>query len=138
MSARPKRFEYAVTVDRSGQLEADGKDRLEPGDNWTPEHMLLAGLARCSLASLAYHAKRASLSVAGGASASGAVTKREEDGRYAFVELECRLEVELEPAPSHEDVRALLAKAERDCFVSASLIVATRYYWRVNGVDASA
>ena len=44
---------------------------------------------------------------------------REDDGRFAFVEIEVRLDVELTPAPA--DLEALLAKAERDCFIGASL-----------------
>jgi hypothetical protein len=59
------------------------------------------------------------------------VTKRDSDGRYAFVEVQCGLDVELTPEP--EDVRGLLASAERDCFISASLTVPTSYEWRVNG-----
>jgi hypothetical protein len=59
------------------------------------------------------------------------VTKRESDGRYAFVELLCGLDVTLEPAP--DDLRGLLELAERDCFISASLTTPTEYEWRVNG-----
>ena len=32
--------------------------------------------------------------------------------------------------------RGLLAKAERDCFVGASLVAPTNYAWRINGRDA--
>jgi len=42
---------------------------------------------------------------------------------------------ELEPEPSAEELRALVAKAERDCFVGASLTVKPAYRWRVNGAD---
>lgn len=61
------------------------------------------------------------------------MARREDDGRYAFVELECRIDVELEPEPSADEVSALLAKAERDCFVGASLTARPGYRWRVNG-----
>ena len=57
----------------------------------------------------------------------------ESDGRYAFVEVGVRADVTLSPAPA--DVRELLAKAERDCFVAASLTVAPRYSWTVNGEE---
>jgi hypothetical protein len=69
--------------------------------------------------------------VTGTASASGLVTKRERDGRYAFVELLCGLDVTVEPAP--DDPAGLLALAERDCFVGASLTAPVEYEWRVNG-----
>ena len=58
---------------------------------------------------------------------------READGRFAFVEIEVDANVTLEPAPDGESVRALLEKAERDCFVGASLTVTPRYGWTVNG-----
>jgi organic hydroperoxide reductase OsmC/OhrA len=127
----PKRFEYSASIDSEGCLCAEGLESLDPGTTWTPEHLLLAALCRCTLSSLRFHAEREGIRAAGTAGASGVVTKREEDGRYAFVEVLCGLDVELEPEP--EDTDALLDLAERDCFISASLTVATQYEWRVNG-----
>ncbi len=127
-----KRFEYAASVDREGRLLADGEAPLEPGPEWTPEHLLLAGLMRCTLKSLAFHAERAGVAVRGGATAEGVVTRREEDGRFAFVEIECGLDVELEPPREGEALAELLDLAERDCFVGASLTEKPRYEWRVN------
>jgi uncharacterized OsmC-like protein len=126
-------FEYAASLDGEGRLLADGGDPLEPGEAWSPEHLVLAGLMRCTLKSLRFHADRAGISVQGGASAEGVVTKREEDGRYAFVEVECGLDVELEPPPDEGALAELLDLAERDCFVGASLTAPPRYEWRVNG-----
>lgn len=136
MAAPAKRFEYAIRVDRSGRYAAGESQPVELGDEWTPEHLVLAGLARCSVASLQYHARRNGGDAVAEAAASGLVTKRGEDERYAFVEIECRIDAEVEPAP--EDVADLLAKAERDCFVGASLTVKPRYRWTVNGDDAAA
>jgi len=127
-----KRFEYAVSVDRDGRcLLAEEAAPLSPADPWTPEHLVLAALGRCMLASLRYHAERVGLTVHGAAGASGVVTKRDGDGRYAFVEILCGLDVQIDPAP--DDLGELLDLAERDCFVSASLTAATEYEWRVNG-----
>ena len=39
----------------------------------------------------------------------------------------------LEPAP--DDVRELLARAERDCFVGASLAIEPDYRWTVDGEE---
>ena len=127
----PKRFEYYASVDRDGGLCAEGLEALDPGETWTPEHLVLAALARCTLASLRFHAEQAEVESSGTAVASGVVTKREADGRYAFVELQCGLDVALDPVPG--DVHELLGLAERDCFISASLATATEYEWRVNG-----
>ena len=128
-----RRFEYAASLDREGRLRAGDGPTLEPGEEWSAEHLVLAGLMRCTLTSLAFHAERRSVSVRGGAVAEAVVTKREEDGRYAFVEIECGLDVELEPLAEGEALAELLALAERDCFIGASLTAPPRYEWRVNG-----
>jgi organic hydroperoxide reductase OsmC/OhrA len=127
----PKRLEYSASIDRDGSLCAEGKERLDPGENWTPEHLVLAALCRCTLAGLRFHAKRANVRASGTAAATGVVTKRDADERYAFVEVLCGLDVTLEPPP--DDPRELVALAERDCFISASLTATTEYEWRVNG-----
>jgi organic hydroperoxide reductase OsmC/OhrA len=129
---RAKRFEYAASRERDGRLLADDA-ALQPSDEWAPEDLVLAGLGWCTLRSLDHHAKRAGVAARGSARASGVVTKRNEDGRFAFVEIDCRLDVELDPAPEAEKLSELLALAERDCFIGASLTVAPRYEWRVNG-----
>ena len=139
MATRPraKDFRYAIGLDASGRLTVEGADPLELAEAWTPEHLVLAGLTRCTLQSLRYHAQRAGIDLrAASASASGRVTKRESDERYAFVELHCRIEVELEPPPDEQARRELLAKAERDCFVGASLTARPQYAWIVNGRPA--
>jgi organic hydroperoxide reductase OsmC/OhrA len=132
-TVRTKVLEYAASVDRAGRISAEGSAPVQLGEEWTPEHLLLAALGRCSLASLVYHAKRAQLDAVGSASAHAVVTRREEDGRYAVVDVECALEVDVDPEPPGEGLAALVAKAERDCFVSASLVAKVRYRWRVNG-----
>ncbi len=134
MGARAaKRLEFAASVDEEGGLCAEGKESLDPGDTWTAEHLVLAALCRCSLASLRYHARRASVDVSGRASAHGLVTKRDADGRYAFVEIECAVEVDAPELTGDADAAELVAKAERDCFIGASLTATPRYEWRVNG-----
>jgi uncharacterized OsmC-like protein len=128
-----KEFRYEIAQDRAGRVTADGEAPLDLDDAWTPEHLVLAGLARCTLQSLRFHANRAGGDYVADVSATGRVTKRDSDGRYAFVEIEVRVVLELEPEPS--DLRALLALAERDCFVGASLTPQPAYRWRVNGRD---
>ncbi|HEX5799460.1 MAG TPA: OsmC family protein [Gaiellaceae bacterium] len=127
-------FTYAVSVDRDWSARSDEGGRAIPSEEaWTPEHLVLAGLARCTLTSLRHHAQRAGLELASSAEANGTVTKRSSDDRYAFVEIAVELDITLEPAP--ENVRELLARAERDCFVGASLTVEPDYRWLVNGEE---
>jgi uncharacterized OsmC-like protein len=131
----PKRLEFSASIDRTGGLCAEGRESLDPGETWTAEHLLLAALCRCTIASLRHHAGRANRDVVADASAHGVVTKREDDERYAFVDIDCRLDVDLDPMRPDE-IEELLAKAERDCFIGASLTVKPRYAWRVNGEPA--
>ena len=127
----PKRLEFSASIGSDGSLCAEERERLDPGEAWTAEHLVLAALCRCTLASLRFHAEQAGVRSSGTAVASGVVTRRDSDGRYAFVEVQCGLDVTLEPKP--DDVDELLALAERDCFISASLTAVTEYEWRVNG-----
>jgi uncharacterized OsmC-like protein len=134
MQARAKEFRYAVGLRGDGSLAAENGTRLDPGDGWTPEHLLLAGLVRCSLDSLRHHAKRAGIEIVPATGdASALVTRRETDNRYAVVEANLELSVELEPEPAADALAELLAKAERDCFVGASLTAKPSYRWVVNG-----
>jgi organic hydroperoxide reductase OsmC/OhrA len=131
-SPRILTFDVSVDRDRSAH-SALGGAAIEADDAWWAEHLLLAGLAKCTLTSLDYHAHRAGLATVGSGSAHGVVTKRESDGRYAFVEVAVQLEIELDPVPDEEAVLELVAKAERDCFVGNSLTARPRYRWTVNG-----
>ncbi len=129
-------FTYAVSVDRDWTATSgEGGTPIPDEEAWSPEHLVLAGLARCTLTSLRFHAQQDGLELAGSADATGTVRRREPDGRYAFVEVALALDVTLEPAPEH--VRELLARAERDCFVGASLTVTPAYRWTVNGEEVA-
>jgi organic hydroperoxide reductase OsmC/OhrA len=134
MSTRARSFEYAVSVDESWDATSDrGGPPLRGADeeSWTPEHLVLAGLGRCSLTSLRYHCRRAGIELTSRASARGSVTRREEDGRFAFVEIVVEADVAFDPKPDEATVADLLMKGERDCFVGASLTAHPTYHWRV-------
>ena len=96
---------------------------------------MLAGLVRCTLQSLRFHADREGIDFLADASAAATVTRRPQDDRYAFVEIDVELHLELEPEPARPQLTELLARAERDCFVGASLTPTPRYRWRVNGAE---
>lgn len=132
MSApRAKVFEYEVAIDRHGTAAIPGGSSVSVPADWTPDHLLLAALVRCSIASLAYHAKRAGHEVRAIGAARGTITRRASDGRYAFTVIGLRIEAVLTP-PATDDLSQLLEKAERDCFVGASLAIAPRYDWDVS------
>jgi organic hydroperoxide reductase OsmC/OhrA len=131
-----KRFEYSATLERDGAIVAEGTSRVELGDPWLPEHLVLVAVAQCTLTSLRYYARRTSIEAS--AEVAGVVTRREEDGLYALVEIEVLLDVQLEPEPPAEELGELLARAERGCFVGNSLTAHPATVWRVNGELAEA
>ena len=133
MAGKAKEFRYAIGLDRTGRVTADGQSPLELEAAWTPEHLVLAGLVRCTLQSLRFHAAPQEIDFVAEGSAAATITRRPEDGRYGFVEIAVKLDLELDPVPPGEALAALLAKAERDCFVGASLRPSPSYSWRVNG-----
>jgi uncharacterized OsmC-like protein len=134
MAARPRVLEFDVSVDREGTARSGlGGSPIPSDEMWWAEHLVLAGLVRCTLTSLSYAARKANLEVAAEGRAHGTVTKREADGLYAFVEIESSYVVELTPAPDRPAVREVLALAERGCFVGNSLTARPRYHWVVNG-----
>ena len=136
MAAKPRVLEFDVSVDddRSSR-SALGGTAIAREDAWWPEHLVLAALVRCTLASMDYSARKAGLDVVGSGRAHGTVTKRAADGLYAFVDIRSELEIELDPAPVREIVAELVEKAERGCFVSNSLTTAPRHHWTVNGEE---
>ncbi len=133
MSTRARSFDYAVELDDTWEARSERGGTGVPSDeeHWAPEHLVLAGLARCSLTSLRYHCRRAGVELTSQASAHGTVTRRDEDGRFAFVEIAVEADVAFDPKPDEATVADLLMKGERDCFVGASLTAPPTYDWRV-------
>jgi uncharacterized OsmC-like protein len=136
VAAQAKTFTYEVSLDRGGAATSnEGGSPLPDEEAWSPEHLVLAGLARCTLTSLDYHARRVGIESGGAVGTWGEVTQRTTDGRYAFVRIKVDADVTLDPTPAN--VRELLSKAERDCFVGASLTAKPRYRWTVNGEEVA-
>jgi uncharacterized OsmC-like protein len=138
MGMPAKEFTYDVLLEDGGVLLADGAGAIDVPEGWKPDHFLVAALLRCTLQSLRYHADRAGLEASGRGAGHALVTKRAEDERYAIVEITVSYDIALESDPGDERVAELLAKAERDCFVGASLSVEPTYRWNVNGRTLSA
>ena len=130
MPVRAKELRYAVDLAADGELRDENGVVLDVPAEWSPEHLLLAALVRCSIDGFAHHARRAGHSVTAAGSAHGTITKSGEDERYRFVDIEVQIDAQLQPRSDEPDV--LVAKAERDCFVGASLAVKPRYTWRVS------
>ena len=130
MPTRAKVFEYATEVDHAGRMTIPGGAQIEPPEGWSADHLLLAALVRCSIDSFAYHARRAGHEVSAGGQGRGTITKATPEDRYAFVSIDVRIEAQLTPRATDPD--DLIAKAERDCFVGASLKVKPTYTWQLS------
>ena len=134
MAGGARELRYAVDLTADGELRDENGVVLDVPAEWSPEHLLLAALVRCSLKSLAFHAGRKGVDVRSAAGSSRTlVAQREADDRYALVETEAELAVEFVPEPEPDALSALLALAERDCFVGSSLTAKPSYRWVVNG-----
>src|SRR4029078_7011433 len=88
VAAPAKSLDYEVSLDETWEAWSDRGGGVLAGaaePSCTPEHLLLAGLARCSLTSLRYHCVRAGVTLTARATAQGAGTRREEERRLASV-----------------------------------------------------
>ena len=133
---RARVFEYRVTTDADWNAYSErGGAAIGRDEAWSPEHLLLAALVRCTLTSLEYHAKRSDVTFTATADAHCAVTRREEDGRFAIVSIDVAVTVAFTPALDRASARDLLERAEHDCFVGASLTVTPAYVWTVDGEE---
>jgi organic hydroperoxide reductase OsmC/OhrA len=140
-----KTFLYGVSVRREAArhalAEADGRVAIEigpPGDfpggdegRWSPEHLFLASLASCMMLSFLAHAHHADVAVEEYTSAiEGTIRRRADDGRYAFTSIEVRPRV-IVGRTQRETALGILAKAERDCFISASTMAEVSVAWEI-------
>jgi organic hydroperoxide reductase OsmC/OhrA len=131
-SVGAKRFEYLVSVGDDGSARAEGRSSAS-GLTWSPEHLLLESLLRCSLQSLRFHADRANVAVEGGGVAIARVSRPAGEQRMRVVDVRCRLAIRLDALTGSAAVEQLLADAEHDCFVGATLKAEPVYEWLVNG-----
>jgi organic hydroperoxide reductase OsmC/OhrA len=131
-----KRLDFAVTIDRERTARTVGDaPPLPAGQGWSSEHLLLAALGKCTLTALQHHARRGSVKATGDADVRGVVTRDENDGRWRFVEIDAEFDVVLDPPLSGTELRDLLARAERGCFIGNSLAVRPTYRWTVEGEE---
>ena len=128
-----KSFGYIVSVDEDGTSRAEERSLAGLDLTWSPEHLLLESLLRCSIQSLRFHADRTNVAVDVSGVAEATVKRPAGEPRMRIVDVTCRFDVALGSQCPSEEVEQLLADAEHDCFVGATLKPATSYEWRVDG-----
>jgi len=101
---------------------------------WSPEHLFLAAVQSCTMLSFLSQAEHHDLEVLGyECEIEGTITRRAEDGRYAFVQVRQVPRVTVAGGKGAA-ARSLTGKAERDCFVSASTTAETIVDWDIQEV----
>jgi organic hydroperoxide reductase OsmC/OhrA len=140
-----KTFTYGVSLRREAGRQAQvlrgSKVPIEVGPpsgfagggdaRWSPEELYLAALSSCMMLSFLAHADHADLVVEEYTSAiEGTIRRRADDHRYAFTAIQVRPRVVVGRGHG-EAARGLLAKAERDCFISASTRAEVSVEWEI-------
>jgi organic hydroperoxide reductase OsmC/OhrA len=138
------RYETALewTGGRTCTVQAPGREALVvtppeafPGadsSRWSPEHLFVAALESCTMLSFLAHCSHNGVEVVSyRAQATGDLARREADRRYAFKRV--TMIVTATVAGGHAPLaQSLTAKAERDCFVSASTTAEIETAWRIS------
>jgi peroxiredoxin-like protein len=109
----------AESIPRTINFSAPPEFGGDPG-LWTPEHLLLAAVSTCFVATLRAVAKASDLSFSDLAiSTEGTVEKMQ--GGYRFTKIRLRPVVTIAHDEDRERMGRLLEKAERVCLISRSL-----------------
>lgn len=149
MPAQTKTFTYTVSLSRERDRDATVRAGDRPpipvappedfpagdGRRWSPEHLFLGSLQSCTMHAFLSHAEHNGVSVQGYESqAEGTIMRRAEDGRYAFVFVRQRPVVTVRRG-QRDAARAIVGKAERDCFISASTNAELQVDWEIRESD---
>jgi peroxiredoxin-like protein len=140
------RIDLEWTGERSGELTAEGLKPLPvappsefngPGDQWTPEHLLVAASASCLMTTFLAIAEISKLNVISLRMESlGRLEKVPEEG-YRFTEIILMPEIGV-TLEDEERARKLLEKAEKNCLISKSLRAIVQVEPRFVSVPAEA
>jgi organic hydroperoxide reductase OsmC/OhrA len=140
-----KTFIYGVSLRREAgrhaRVESEAKVAIEvgpPGEfpggddaRWSPEHLFLASLSSCMMLSFLAHASHADVDVEEYTSAiEGTIRRRADDHRYAFTAIQVRPRIVVGRGQVGT-ARSFLAKAERDCFITASTRAEVSVEWEI-------
>ena len=127
------RREARMTAGQRSPLAVTPPSEFPDGDEarWSPEHLFLASLESCMMLSFLAHCIHNDLEVLEySAETSGSIERRSDDQRYAFSHVDMAVRARM-AAGQAAAARGLTAKAERDCFISASTTARVVTAWRI-------
>jgi len=144
-SVRPKEFHFPLTVEWTGErrvsAQVEGKPPVEVtppvvfrGDDpstWSPEDFFVASAASCLAVTFTGLAQRADLEYDELTIAADGVCGQRPDGRFGFIRLSLRLELETSADTAY--ARVLAERAEDTCLVAASMDVPIETEIVING-----
>src|ERR671936_718917 len=101
------------------------------GAEWSPEYLFLASIQSCTMLSFVAHCAHRGLEIVSYRStAEGSIARDGESRRYAFQSV--AMGVYARMAGGHAaPARDVTARAERDCFISASTTADVSTDWRI-------
>jgi len=122
--------ELSWTEGRSGELKSQGLPTLQIAappefqgrdDRWTPEHLYVGSVASCFMLTFLALAEHSKLELASlGVAAKGKLMNPDKAG-YQITEVILTPTVVVKRVEDVRRVEALVVKAERSCFISASI-----------------
>lgn len=122
--------EVAWTEGRSGVLRSQGLPTLEigapvefkgRGDAWTPEHLYVGSVVSCFMLTFLALAEHSKLELASlGVAATGKLANADKTG-YQVTEVILTPTVVVKRVEDVRRVETLIVKAERSCFIAASI-----------------
>jgi len=146
MTLQTRVFRYETELEwqgaRRAEVRAPGRPALHvtppegfPGSDighWNPENLFMAALQSCTMLSFLAHCAHNGVEVISyHSTAAGELTRRDDNLRYAFREIGMIVSVTV-AGGHHGLAQSLTAKAERDCFISASTNAEIEVAWRIN------
>ena len=145
MQQLPHHYSVSASADSTSNviLAADGLDKLVsaapaefggPGDQWSPESLLVAAVADCFVLSFkaiarASHFHWLNLTC----NAKGILDRT--DGGMRFTEFEIHAHLEITSADQRDKAELLLQKAEKTCLITNSLIAESHLTTKIDTTE---
>jgi organic hydroperoxide reductase OsmC/OhrA len=122
----------AITAGARPELAVQPPPEFPAGDEsgWSPEHLFLASIQSCTMLSFVAHCAHRGLEIVSYRSTAEGSLSQNAERRYAFQTVSMVVYVRMSGGHAAA-ARELTARAERDCFISASTTADVSTDWRI-------